>query len=296
MPLSDPRSLFGIHSFLAYRLGTRIPYGPILKVLQSSGVNLTADFEDLTGGSERFVLASEPKLITTEITLVTRDYRDFLFELFTGATITQNTAEAAGNLSTAANVKGTSAIDGTTGIATVTVIPVTGAADLKFGKVVISVISATDINLLYSSDIDFARGTDGAYENDELEVLSVDLTIPDSSATVDATDFGLRFTGGSGTVAMTIGDTAEFDVRPINDGNSVIDIGSSISEFPEFGVILYAQKRGNGEMFEIELFRCIGAGLPMSFEEKVFAQAEITIKGLKDFALDKVMQIRAITF
>jgi len=294
MALSDPRNLFGIHSILFYDRSNKKPFGPIVKVLASGGVELTSDFEDLSGGSERFVLASEPKLITTELKFTTKDYRDFLYELFTGATVTTNAAETTGNVSTIANIKGTSVVDATTGIASVAA-TAADEADLKFGKIIVEAKSATDVNLLYSSDIDFARGTDGSYENDQLEVLAADITIPGTAGTIAVADFGLTFTGGSGAIAMTIGDTAEFDVRPINTGSSIIEIGSSTTTLPEFGAVVYAQQRGNGEMFEIELFRCIGAGLPMNLEEKVFAQAEITIKALKDFALDRVMEIRAIT-
>ena len=40
----------------------------------------------------------------------------------------------------------------------------------------------------------------------------------------------------------------------------------------------------------------IGAGMPHNFEEKAWAEAEITIKVLKDFDKDRVMNIRAIEF
>jgi len=294
MAFTAPRHLFGIHSILFYDRATKLPKGPIVKVLASGGVEMTSDFEDLTGGSEKFVIASESKLVTTELKFTTKDYRDFLFELFLGATVTKNAAEAGGSVSALTNVKGTSALNATTGIASVGVL--SGSEDeLKFGKVIVKVISATDINLIYSSDIDFGRGTNGEYQNDDMEVLSADITIPDSSATVSVAAFGLEFTGGSGTVAMTIGDTAEFFVRPINTSSTDISIGSSTTTFEEFGAFLYTQKRASEEYFEIEIFKAVGAGLPVLAEEKVFAQAELTIKVLKDFTLDKIMDIRALS-
>lgn len=291
--VTQPRNLFGIHSILFYRRSDRTPYGPPLKVLASGGVDLPADFEDLTGGSEKFVLASEPKTITPEMKVTTKDYADYLYQLFMGATVTKNAAEASGNVSTLTNYKGTSVV-AATGIASVSALA-GSEANLKFGRYVVKVISATTVNVLVSSDIDFRRGTDVAYENDDLEVLAADVTIA-TGADANIASLGIKLTGGAGAIAMTIGDTAEFEVRPINAGSSVIDIGDVGTEFPEFGAIIYAQKRGSGEMFEIECYRCIGAGLPMNFEEKVFAQAELTIKVLKDFTLDRVMRIRAITF
>lgn len=293
MPLSDPRNLFGIHSILFYRRDNRKPYGKILKVLANSNINLAADFEDLTGGSERYIIASEPKNITPEFAVTSKEYPDYLYELFTGATVVQNAAEATGNVGALSNVSGTTVFDATTGIASVAA-TAADEGDLKFAKYVAVATGANTVNILASSDIDFARGNDAAYQNDDLEVLAADITIPSTGGTVAVPELGLTFTGGSGTVAFTTDDTAKFDVRPINNGSSIISIGASTGEFPEFGAICYAQKRGSGEMFEIEMFRCIGAGLPMPLEEKVFAQAEITIKPLKDFALDKVMEIRAI--
>ena len=288
------RSLFGIKSILLYRLSNRKPYGPPLEVIASGGVNLPADFEDLTGGAERFVLASEPKLITPEMNIVTKDFRDYLYELFMGATVTRNAAELTGNVGTTSNVKGTSVFDATDGIASIAALG-GSEVNLKFGKLVIVAISPTTINILYPSNIDLNRGVDVEFENDELEVLAADVTIPPLGATVDIVSLGLQITGGSaGSIVMVVDDTAELDVRPINKGNSVIDIGASNSEFPEFGAILYAQKRGSQEMFEIECYRCIGAGFPHNFEEKVFAQAELTIKVLKDFDRDLVMRMRAI--
>jgi len=294
MGLSAPRNIFGIHSILFYRLSNRLPYGPILKVLSSGGVDLPADFEDLTGGSERFILASEPKQITPEMKVTTKDFRDFLYEIFMGASVTAHGGDALGNMSVATNVKGTSVIDPVIGIASNTILA-TLEADLKFGKVVIEAITATTVNLRYSSDIDLMRGTDGAYQNDQLEILAVDAVIALASDT-DIAGHGIRLTGGSGAIAMIPGDTAEFDIRPINTEASTIDIGGSGTEFPEFGAIIYAQKRGSEEMFEIECFRCIGAGFPQNLEEKTFSSAELTIKVLKDFKRDLVMRIRHIGF
>ena len=294
MTTTAPRNLFGIHSILLYNRTTGIPYGPPLKVLASGGVDLPADFEDLTGGSERFVLASEPKVITPEMKITTKDYADYLYEIFMGATVTRNAAEATGNVSGLANFNGTSVVDATTGIDSIAV-KASEEGDLKFGVYTIVVKSANTINVSVSTDIDFRKGTSVSYQNDDLEIFETDITVPDSSGTVDLPGLGLTITAGTGTMTMTVGDTAQFSVRPVNKGSSVIDIGDAGTNFPEFGAIVYAQKRGSGEMFEIECYRCIGAGLPHNFEEKVFAQAELTVKVLKDFAIDRVMRIRAIS-
>lgn len=254
---------------------------------------MTSDFEDLTGGSEKFVVASESKLVTTELKFTTAEYPDFLFDLFLGATITQNAAELLGNVSAIVDVYGGSVVNSTTGIASVAA---TGGdeADLKFGKYIVKAITATTVNIYASSDIDFDRGTDVSYQDDTMKVLAADVTIPGASATVAVPSLGLTFTGGSGAIAMTIGDTAQFDVRPINTGSSIIDIGASTSNFKEFGCFLYTQKRSSQEYFEVEVYKAVGAGLPILAEEKVWSTAELTIKVLKDFTKDKIMTIRAL--
>lgn len=292
MGVSAPRNLFGIHSILFYRRSDGSAYGPPLKVLASGGIDLPADFEDLTGGSEKFVLASEPKVITPEMKITTKDYADYLYEIFMGATVTKNPAEASGNVSTPANKFGTSVVS-SVGLASVSVIPTTGAANLKFAKYWIVAKSPTTVNILASSDIDFRHGTVASYQNDDAEVLAADVTIT-AGGNTDVASLGLRLVGGVGPIAMVAGDTAELEVRPPNTASSIIDIGDVGTTFPEFGAMIYAQKRGSGQMFEINAYRCIGAGMPHNFEEKVFAQAELTVKVLKDFALDRVMRIRAI--
>jgi hypothetical protein len=294
MGLSAPRHLFGIHSIVFYNRATKLPYGPIVKVLASGGIEMASEFEDLTGGSEKFVVASESKLVTTELKFTAKEYPDFMFELFLGATVTQNSAEASGNVSSLTNVNGTSVQNATAGIASIAALA-GSEANLKFGKFVIKAMSATTVNVYGSSDIDFNRGTDVAYQDDTLKILAADVTIPASGATVSIASLGLELTGGSaGAIAMTSGDTAEFAVRPINQGNSVIEVGASTSSFPEFGCFLYTQKRSSSEYFEIEVYKAVGAGLPLLAEEKTWSQAELTIKVLKDFEKDKIMTIRAI--
>lgn len=296
MTTTAPRNLFGIHSIMFYRRSNRKAYGPLLKVLASTGVDLPAEFEDLTGGSEIFTLASEPKAITPEMKIATKDYRNFLYELFLGATVTENAAEATGNVSALTNVAGTSVLNASAGIASIAALA-GSEENLKFARYVIIAKSPTTINIINSSDIDHRRGDDVSYQNDDLELLAVDVVIPALGATVDIASLGLQLTGGSdASIVMVADETAEFEVRPINQGSTEIDIGGSGTEFPEFGCILYAQKRGTGEMFEIECYRCIGAGFPHNFEEKVFAQAELTIKVLKDFKIDRVMRIRHMNF
>lgn len=292
MALSDPRAIYGIHSVSPYSRTTGLPYG-ILKVLDGSSLSLEGEIIDLMGGSSKYAWASEEGAISSDISLKVNQYEDFMFELFLGKAPTANAAETAGNVATAVNKNGTSVIQAVTGIASVIVIPSTGAANLKFGKYVIKVISATTVKVYLLSDVDIARGTNASYADDQLSVTSAALTITSATST-DIADLGIRLSGGSGTIGMTTGDTATFEVRPINTKSMTVSIGSSAdSTFPEFGMIMLAQRRGNQEMFELDALRCKAAGMPFPFERNAWSKTELKVKALYDSVQDAVFKIRS---
>lgn len=292
MSLSAPRVLYGIHSIAPYNRSTGVPYG-ILKVLASSTVSLSGEQTELFGGSSPYAWAAEDANITAEMALNFKEYPDFVFELFLGKAPTSNSAESTGNVSTIANKNGTSAVNATTGIASVAA---TGSdeGDLKFGRYVVVVLSGgVTVDVYCLSDVDFDRGTDGDYLTDSLKIAEA-ITISDTGGTTALADYGLTFTGGSGTVAMTEGDTATFEVRPVNTASMTVSIGASTDVRPEFGSVVMAQKRGTGEMFEIDAVRCKAFGLPLGFNEKEFSTAEQTVKMLYDSELNKVFDIRYV--
>ena len=289
MSLTAPRAIYGIHSVSPYSVTDGTFYG-ILKVLENSNVSLSAESVGLRGGSNRFEWAAEIGDLTAEAALSFSEYPDFVFTLFAGNTPTTNAAEASGNCSALTNKSGTSIMSATTGIATVTV---TTAADLKFGKYVVKYASATTVDVYFSSDADIGRGTNGDYTTDGLKVVA-GLSITTGGATV-ITGFGLTLTGGSGTIAFTSGNTATFEVRPINSGSMTVTIGAQADQnFPEFGMIIMASRRGNQEMFEIDALKCKAAGLPVGFARNAWSKAETTVKMLYDSVQDGVYKIRAV--
>ena len=291
MSLSAPRSVFGIHSFTPYNRTTGIPYG-IVKVLKSSSLSLKGELIDLMGGSSKYPWASEDGVITAEISLQFSQYEDFLFELFLGTAPTPIALDATGDVSTVTNKNGTSVVNATTGLASVTA---TGSdeADLKFGKYVVKATSDDDLNIYLLSDIDSGRGTDAPYTDDTLLVGTV--AIGDSGATTLVASLGLTFTSGSGTTAFVVGDTATFQILPKHGGAMTVTIGGTANQtFPEFGALIYAQKRGNQEMLEIDCFRCKAVGMPINFEQNNWSNAEVAIKVLYDSAQDGVFSIRHV--
>lgn len=289
--LSKPISIFGINSISPYNVDTGAFYGE-LRVLESSTLTLTGEMIDLMGGSNKYSWDSQVGGITAEMSLNFSEYPDFVYELFLGTAPTIINTEASGNVSSITNKNGTSTVDATTGIASVG-LKSGEEADLKFGKYVVEVTGAATVKVYFSSDYDIARGADESFSSDDLVVES-SITIPVSSATVDIGDFGLEFTGGSGSISMTTGDTATFEVRPVNEGGMTVKIGATeSSEFPEFGAIVYPQKKSN-ELLEIDCFRCRAAGMPIGLNRNAYSNSEVTVKVLYDDTENGVFEVRRV--
>jgi hypothetical protein len=292
MPLSNPRSIFGVHSVAPYNRTTREYHG-ILRVLGSSSLSLSGELISLNGGSSKYPFAVEDGLITAELSLTFREYPDFVFELFLGKAVTSNAAEAGGAVSSAlANVVGTSVLNATTGIASV---GIATAADVKFAKYVVKAVTSTTVDVYAASDVDFARGTDLTYDDDLLAITASALTVPGTGGTVAIPSTGLEFTGGSGSISMTADDTAVFETRPINTGSIDVTIGASTDVFPEFGAVVLAKQRGNGQMMEVDLFRVKAVGLPLGFDENAFSEASVTAQAFQDTSRGGVFSVRHVS-
>lgn len=288
MALSNPRALFGVHSVAFYNTTTRQPYG-IVKVAKGANLSLSGDTLELTGGAFRYPWAIEDGLITTELSFSFAEYKDFLFEVLLGKAPTVNTSDTSGNISTAANVKGTSVISAVNGIDAVT-LTATDQADLKFGIYTIVATGANTFDVYCSTDVDFSRGTDLTFIDDSMKIINDgDVSAGDH---VDA-ETGLTFSQ-AGTPAFTTGDSAQFEVRPINTSNVEVTIGGTSDVFPEFGCLVYAQKRGGGQLFEVDLFRCKAIGMPINLTPQEFSEAEVTVKAFYDSARNGIMKIRSI--
>lgn len=293
MSFSDPRVFYGIHSFTPYSRSTGLPYGEI-RVLEEASLSMTGALVDLVGGSSKFPWASEDAEISAEVQLKGSQYEDFMFELFLGTAPTANAGEALGSVGTFANTYGATLKHATTGVATATV-KAGSELDLKFMKIVLKATSTTAVDVYVKSNADINRGTDGTVQNDLIKVTATPLTIVASTA-VTIPNFGIELTGGSGTIGMTIGNTAEFTSRPENSKSMDVRIGSSSGTiFPEFGAITMAQKRGNQELMEIDMFRCKAAGMPVGFTRNAWSKYDIKIKVLYDSVKDGLFDMRHVT-
>jgi hypothetical protein len=290
--LSNPRGIFGVHSVSPYSLVDGSFYGT-LKVVKSASLNFSGSTIPLKGGSNKSPWAVEEGEINCGLSLKVGEYPDFLFKLFQGLTVTENSPDASGNVSTLTNKLNSSVMHATTGIASV--LAISGSeGDLKFGKYVVIAASATTVNVYAASDVDFQRGTSGVFQGDALTLVAAAVTITASAAT-NITGFGFKLTGGSGTIGMTTGDSATFEVRPKNTASLSGVLGQSGAVFPEFGAIIMAKKRGNGEMVEIDAYRCKGEGFPINFDENKWSEADIKVQLMYDSVQNGYARIRAVT-
>ncbi len=286
--LTNPQGQFGVHSVAFYNRATGVPI-TYMRVLGETTVDFTAEFTDLMGGSNLYLWDSEVSAINSEVSMTAREYEPNAMALFLGGTLTENSTELTGSVEEFATVKGTSVVSATVGIASVGVTS-GDSADLKEGKYLVKVVSADTFDVYAMSDVDFKNGTDTTYEDDTLKINDTVLDISSGNATL--ADYGLEFVKGSGTIAMTIGDTAEFYVRKVNSSSIELVFGEAGSEFTEVGVILTGQKQADGTISYLEIYKARVAGMPISFNEKAFSEFSVTIKTLYDSDRNAVGKFR----
>lgn len=276
MALSNPRTIFGVHSVSPYSRTDGTPYG-MARVVQGSTFSLEGDTIELKGGSNKFTWQIEDGDINASLSFTVSEYPNWLFTLFGGKAPTQGAAEPSGNIGTIANVKGSSVVNAAGILSSGTA---TTPADFKRSIIILKATAADELSIYAMSDADFGRGTDASFLSDDLKIDTW------SSITTGAThlipNFGVTLTAGASSTAMTIGDTAKFELRPINTVNRSVVIGGIADEFPEFGCVIYAQKSGSGAIFEIDAFKMKNIGMTLGAERKAFGQSEYTAKASYD--------------
>lgn len=289
MSLSDPRIIYGVHSVSPYNRTTGAFYGTA-KVLDSSNFSMAGELNELFGGASRFAWAVEDATISAELQLKMKQVESWMIEIFLGKAPTDVTSASTSGAVSTLTSKVAGVFSATVGIASVSALA-GSEADMKFGKYLVKYVSATTVDVYASSDVDFNRGTDKEFVDDLLKITSSALTIA-TGANVTIPGFGLKLTGGSGTIALVAGGSATFEVHPPYTKTMEVTIGGTADTFPEFGCIMVAQQRANGEMFEIDAYRCKGAGLPIGFTSKEYGQPEVTAKAFYDSAKNAIAKIR----
>jgi hypothetical protein len=290
--LNPIETIFGVDSVAFFDPITHLFLGR-LRALQSSSLKITGKEIELSGGSSYFPWDSQPGKMTAQLAIKASEYPDFIFPLFAGGTAVENAADALGFVSTPVNRQGTSVIKATTGIATV-LAKAGSEGDLKTGKYVLKAVSPTTVQLYVAYDTDLGRGTRVIMVDDTQALLTVPATITLGAGT-DLAGLGLTLTGGSGAIAMVVGDTATFDVRPKNTSNMEVILGSQRASFPEWGAIIMGKRMSNGKLVEVEVYRGKGQGLPINFDVDKFSEWDVNCSILQDPNQDGIARVRRIT-
>lgn len=291
MPLSQPKTLYGIHQVTPYSQLTGEPYGT-LRVLAGSSLSLSGELVQLTGGSSKYPWDAQDGNITAELALKPKEIPNFLIQILLGKAPTE-TLDDPGSVDALENVQGTSLQEAATGIASVGV--KSGSEDdMKFGKYIVKVVSPTTVDVYAMTNVDFRRGTDAQYVDDTLKITSVPLTITGTGGVTELPNFGVEFTGGSGTVGMTADDTAEFEIYPPSLEKVTAEIGGLADCIPEFGAVVVAQKKGDGSMWLFDCYRVKALGLPFNMEEKAYSEMEITANLLYDSVKGSLFKMKYV--
>jgi len=274
--MTNQNSIFGVHSITPYDLASGKPLSKKpFEVAGTFSAALTQEIIELNGGSSFDAFDTELGLRTFEGSMLLREYPSSLIEIALGTKPTENAAETNGSVTTIRNVEGNS-IASATGIASVGV--KTGSeVDVPFASYTVQAVSATTVDVFVYSDVDFAQGTDKVFVAGTHKITPTPLTIS-MAGTTEIPDFGIEFTGGGGTIAMLIGETAVFDSRPINTSSRTVTIGSALARPKNIGLIAYTQRKSDGSMYKLNIFNALVAGLPIALAEKAFSEAEITFK------------------
>lgn len=278
MPLSQPLTGFGLHGATIIDRTTN-EFAGMLKIISESNPDLGQETISLQGGSSPYPWDSAPGYATGELAITLKQYDLQALKYFGGVnTVSANytedsDGEASGYASALENVVGTSVFNATTGLASVAI---TTLASARFGEYLIKATADDDFDVYLDNDLD-----GDIFINDLLKITNSPLAIGDTSATVAIPNTGLTITGGSGTVNMTPGDIARFNIRPANDYFAEYKGGGSGTSLPEFGLKIYLEKQGD-KYRELYLPRVRSSGIKPSHSEKEFSTLESTLTVLFD--------------
>lgn len=267
--------VFGVHSvaILDRSNGYRPYTDGVLEVVGKVNMNFSVENINLMGGSNPFPFAVESGAASAEIAMTVRQMNRGMMTAMANA-VTTAISTATGTVGAAKNTKGTSIV-AATGITTPSVL--TGSeADLKTGVYIIRAMSATTVNVYGTTNIDFvSNGTDVDFQDSDMKLIASNLTVT-TGGDVTVTGFGMKLTGGAGTIAFTTDDCAIFEVVASHTGIKQYSVGTVGSSQPYVGLYFIGQKQADGSNFTVFVPKVKFSGLPLNFTEKAFSEFELT--------------------
>jgi len=281
--LSNPKGIYGVHSVVFYDRKTGLPI-TCARIVKDFNMEFKGEIEDLMGGSNLYAWDGEIKSLSSDVSFTAAEYSPALMQQLLGGELTSYSIESSGAITTLTDVSGTS-------ISNSLNVSVTSgkSSDLKTGKYVIKATASDKVKVYALLDADFSQGENGTFLDDSLAITD-ELTITPSTDT-DIDGYGMTLTGAA-TVNMTVGNTAEFYVRKVNAGGFELLFGQG--NFSEFGLIACSPRMADGTITYIELYKCKGAGMPISFKEKGWSEFSCTLKAYFDSEKGAVGRFRRI--
>jgi len=296
MALTQPRAVFGIDTVAFLNRTTELPY-VIFKIPGEASVESKIDTIKLeTKGSFRGVIQSEPGKREDMISFNTSQFERGMWEPLAGSLVTTQSAEPTGYVGGLIDKNGTTVV-GSTGIATVQ-IDSGEESKLRNSYWTIRAVSATTVNFYatglpsgwYASDYD-SLGYGGLVNPTPLTVTASTAT-PVLNANGETT--GVEFTGGSGTIALTTGDTATFKTRRINLGSYATILGKSSEVYTDFMVDIYGTQQSSGRNVIVRVYKCSAPGVNINFEALAFSESELQMTASYDAVRDGVWEMTYI--
>jgi hypothetical protein len=283
--------IFGIHGVTICDFFSHIPVGEELDVIGDLTLNVSAEVESLFGGSKSWPVAGEPKTLAAEGSVELREFPEELAEYLVAGVGAKTAASATGGVTTLTNFKGSTAMSATIGIASVG-LKSGETAELKAGIYVVVVTAAGTVDVYSCSTVDMKKGTDLTKAAGTMKIAE-GLVIA-TATPVEVTDTGVELTGGSGTIGMTVGDTAIYEVYPPHNGVETITMGQSGAEFKRVALVLTAQKRTTGEICYIHCPNALCLGMPLGAKETAFQSGSVNIGVFTHSTLDYSVKLTNI--
>lgn len=271
---SEINSRFGAHNVTIYNPETGQPYKyGMLKVMGDVAWSNNIENVPLNGGSNPYAWEVGNGAASSEVTFTVRQFEPSMEQYMGGAVFTETAASTNGTISTPVNMEGTSVVNASTGIASLTLEDVD---DLKAGDYIIKATAASTVSIYATTDIDFNRGTDIEFEDKETLLVKSGITVSGTGGTTDVAEIGVTITGGSGSVSLTTNDTAGFSVATPHD--KIYDFQYGVNgEYPEYvGLVFVSDKQPNGSYDRLVLPKVKCNGLNFALAEKNYAETEIT--------------------
>jgi len=264
------RPILGVHN-LAIRDYKTGALEAILKVVDSASIDLGESVVSLKGGASNDAYGADIVDANNSVTIPVKEFSGGLMAQLYHNKVTTGDAEATGAIATPVNVKGTSFVSASTGIASVAV---TSGETPKEGIYLLVAGKTNTFNIYAFSDFDCAL----AYSNESTGLVNATPYTLDASEAI--TELGITLTGGS-AITLVEGDSCIIEIRRPNSGYTEVEFGGECDKGYKTVYLFFGETQEKDLTF-IELYKCMVSRGALSTPVRDYASQEITITPVKD--------------